>query len=103
MQNGLTKFFLRYSKKRVDKYVFILYNSIKVNECGVLAMKLIKMRIVKSAEFENAMIKCQMSLGFIAVYKRTLVWIACFDPMDAEILRDELESIGSKYAGTWKM
>lgn len=65
-------------------------------------MKFIKMRIVNTEEFKNAMTKLQMSLGFLCSYKRRLVWIVCFEIIDAEIIRDELEAVGSAYAGTWK-
>lgn len=66
-------------------------------------MKLIKMRIVDTKEFKDVLIHCQMAFGFLAIYKRTLVWLACFDEMDAMITRQELEQVGSKYAGSWKI
>ena len=66
-------------------------------------MKFIKMRIVHTKEWEHAMTLLQMSLGFVATYKRKLVWIACFNPMDVEIIRDELAEFGSTYEGTWKL
>lgn len=66
-------------------------------------MKLIKMRIVNTKEFEKVLTHCQMAFGFLTEYKRTLVWLAFFDEMDAVITRQELEQVGSKYAGTWKI
>ena len=66
-------------------------------------MKFIKMRIVNTEEFKNAMTQLQMSLGFLCSYKRRLVWIVCFETIDAEIIRDELKEYGSEYAGTWKL
>lgn len=65
-------------------------------------MKFIKMRIVNTKEFESVMTKLQMALGCLYDRKRKLVWIACFEVIDAEIIRDELEAVGSAYAGTWK-
>lgn len=73
-----------------------------VSESEGNEMKLIKMRIVDSADFQHVMNECQKAFGFIVAYKRTLVWLACFDEMDAVITRQELEQVGSKYAGLWK-
>ena len=66
-------------------------------------MSFIKMRIVNSAEFDDALIKCQMAFGFISIRKKTLVWLACFDELDAIITREQLEIVGSKYAGRWSL
>lgn len=64
-------------------------------------MKFIKMTIVESNEFERALISCIMAFGCIAEKKRTLVWFTTFREGDAEIIRNCLEEVGSKYRGTW--
>lgn len=66
-------------------------------------MKLFKMSIIQSQEFEHALIACQMAFGFIAERKRTLVWIATFEQGDYEIIRECLEETGSHYRGVWHM
>lgn len=60
----------------------------------------IKMRIIKSAEFDAALSQCQMSFGCLVQRKRTLVWLVCFNG-DEGIIRATLEDAGSKYAGKW--
>jgi len=64
-------------------------------------MKLIKMTIVNSEEFERALIACEMAFGCIAQKKRTLIWFVTFEKGDAEVIRDCLEETGSKYRGLW--
>ena len=65
-------------------------------------MKLFKMSIVQSIEFERTLTACQMAYGFVASRKKTLVWIATFEQGDYEIIRECLEEVGSKYKGTWR-
>ena len=64
-------------------------------------MKLFKMTIVKSNDFEAAVTACQMAFGMIVARKRTLIWIASFEKGDYEVIRDTLEDSGSEYRGTW--
>lgn len=66
-------------------------------------MKLFKMTIVQSEEFEQNFIACQMAFGFVCTHKRKLVWIATFEEGDYEVVRETLEYCGSEYRGTWHM
>ena len=72
-------------------------------EKGVINMKLIKMRIVDSADFEQALHACVKAFGCIAQRKRVNIWFACFEDGDDLIIRDELIAVGSKYAGRWRL
>lgn len=65
-------------------------------------MKLIKMRIVTSADFSHACQCLQMALGCLLIHKKTLVWIVAFNEGDADLIKDTLIEVGSKYAGTWR-
>jgi len=65
-------------------------------------MKLIKMRIVDSADFEQALHACVKAFGCIAQRKRVNVWIVCFEEDDDRVIRDELTAVGSKYEGRWR-
>lgn len=64
-------------------------------------MKLIKMTIINSEEFERALVACRMAFGCITIKKRTLIWFVTFEEGDAAVIRDCLEEVGSKYRGTW--
>ena len=66
-------------------------------------MKLFKMSIVKTEEFEKAFNACQMAFGCISIRKKTLIWIVSFEVGDYEIIRETLEEVGSVYKGNWHM
>lgn len=61
----------------------------------------IKMRLVNSTDFEQALTACQMAFGCLVVRKRTLVHIVVFDNSDVLVIRDTLEEVGSHYAGRY--
>ena len=66
-------------------------------------MKMFKMTIVRTPEFENAFTACQMAFGIANMRKRTLVWIVTFEAGDYEVVRETLEAAGSVYKGVWHM
>lgn len=59
----------------------------------------LKMRIVKSADFEEALNACRQSFGFLIERKRVNVWIYTFSADDADYTKWYLSQFGSKYAG----
>ena len=63
----------------------------------------IKMRIVNSREFDQTVTGLVCAFGCIAERKRTLIWIWVFDSSELEIIRSELEAVGSCYAGVVKI
>lgn len=65
-------------------------------------MELIKMSVVKSKEYKIAFNACQMSFGFVCEEREDTVYLACFEDGDAEVIRETLEEVGSKYEGTWQ-
>jgi len=66
-------------------------------------MKLFKMTIIQSVEFNKAVTACQMAFGIIAIRKKTLIWIVSFEEGDYEVIRETLEEYGSKYRGIWHL
>lgn len=63
----------------------------------------LKMRIVNSREFENALSGCVRAFGCMVERKRTLVHIIVFYEEDIIVIRDALEDAGSKYAGRYTL
>ena len=59
----------------------------------------LKMRIVQSADFEEALHACMQAFGLIIVKKRVNVYIYTFSVEDAEFTKEYLLQFGSKYAG----
>ena len=64
-------------------------------------MPWIKMRVVKSVEFDKAWMACQLAFGCFGTIKRTLIWICAFSEEDCQIIRETLEEVGSVYRGHW--
>lgn len=63
----------------------------------------IKMRIVKSVEFEEALNACRQAFGLLIMRKRVNVYVYAFSIEDAIFTREYLEQFGSKYAGRCKV
>ena len=61
----------------------------------------LKMRIVRSAEFEQALNACKQSFGLLIERKKVNVYIYTFDTTDeiAQYVKWYLLQFGSKYAG----
>ena len=63
----------------------------------------LKMKIVNSIYFEQALSGCVRAFGCMVERKRTLVHIIVFYEEDIAIIRDTLEDAGSKYAGRYEL
>ena len=68
-----------------------------------MAKLTLKMRIVNTADFEEALNACKQAFGLLIEYKRVNVYIYAFSVDDADYTKWYLEQFGSKYSGRCKV